>query len=182
MRPDHEILQSLIDLNADTSQCVSLLYAIPIMRKAEDILELGVRQGISTIALLTACRRLKASLVSLDVDPCVEAEQRVKSFELENFWSFVLQDDREWLKHADDYTFEIVFIDTDHNYEHMMTELTQCDILLAKHGVMLVHDTLAPNYADIIEAINDFLTLKKGKYEYLELGTRYGLGMLTKKK
>jgi len=182
MPEDPEILQGLIDLNADTSQCVSLLYAIPILLKAETILELGVRQGISTIALLTACRRMKGELVSIDIDPCEEAKQKIKALELDKFWTFTQMDDREWLKHADDYSFELIFIDTDHNYEHMMTELVQCDKCLEKNGVMLVHDTLAPDFLDIPRAIGDFLIEKRGKYLFLELGTRYGLGMLTKKK
>jgi len=184
-KADHEILQELVALNADTSDCVVPLVLIACMMKAKHILELGVRTGVSTRALLVACRKLNASLISYDTDPCTETRQKIRELELVNQekpnWLFVQEDDRQMLAIVKPRSMDMIFLDTDHELTHAAMELDLCDKVLKRGGVILVHDTLAPAYADINKAIAQFMERHKKTYRFYEVGTRYGLGMLVKK-
>jgi len=183
-KADHEILQELVALNADTSDCVVPLVSIACAIRARRILELGVRSGVSTIALLVACRKLQGTLVSFDIDSCQAACQKIESLGLMNKermnWLFVQQDDRNMLQTVKLRSMEMIFLDTDHDLDHTSVELDLCDKVLKKGGVLLVHDTLAPAYADINKAIAQFMEKHKRTYRFYELGTRYGLSMLVK--
>jgi len=180
-KSDSEILQELVALNADTSDCVVPLVSIACTIKAKHILELGVRTGVSTRALLVACRKLDATLISLDIDPCQEAFQKIGELGLQDHWQFLQQDDRELLEFIRPRSMDMIFLDTDHELTHAAMELNLCDKVLKKGGVILVHDTLAPTYADINKAIVLFMEKHKRTYRFYELGTRYGLSMLIKK-
>lgn len=185
MTDDDKILQDLVALNADTSDCVVPLVSIACAIKAKHILELGVRSGVSTIALLVACRKLEGILVSFDIDPCQEARQKIEQLGLVNKekvnWLFVQEDDRNMLDTVKPRSMDMIFLDTDHDLTHSAVELDLCSKVLKKEGVLLVHDTLAPAYADINKAIAQFMEKHKKTYRFYELGTRYGLSMLVKK-
>jgi len=180
-KSDHEILQELVALNADTSDCVVPLVSIACAIKARNILELGVRTGVSTRALLVACRKLDATLISLDIDPCQEACQKIMQLGLQDHWQFLQEDDRELLEFIKPRSMDMIFLDTDHDLTHTAIELGLCDKVLKRGGVILVHDTLAPAYADINKAIALFMEKHKKTYRGYQLGTRYGLSMLVKK-
>jgi len=183
-KTDSEILRELVALNADTSDCVAPLVSTAYALDAKHILELGVRSGVSTIALLVACRNLKGTLVSFDIEPCAEARQKIEQLGLVDKekanWLFVQKDDRQLLDTVKLKSMELIFLDTDHNLQHMTQELDLCDKVLKKGGVILAHDTLAPNYPDIPKAIQNFIEKNKKRYSFHETGTRYGLGMLIK--
>lgn len=176
-----KILADLVALNADTSDCVPLLHAVALLKKPSHILELGVREGVSTIALLVACRKLSSSLISLDIDPCLKAHAKITDLHLRDYWIFIQADDRELLHLWNYGKVGMIFLDTDHDLTHSAQELEICDKVLKKGGVILIHDTFAPTYADINKAITLFVEKRKKTYERQELGTRYGLTMLIKK-
>jgi len=178
---DHKILQNLVALNADTSDCVVPLVSIALLLNAKHILELGVRTGISTRALLVVCRKLNGTLISFDIDPCQEACQKIMELGLQDRWQFLQCDDKELLEVIKPRSIDLIFLDTDHDLSHTVIELGLCDKVLKKGGVILVHDTLAPAYADINKAIAQFMEKHKKTYRFYELGTRYGLSMLVKK-
>jgi len=178
---DEKILAELVGLNADTSECVLPLHAIAVLKKPHFILELGVRSGISTRALLVACRKTDGCLISLDIAPCEEAKKKIKELGLEKHWIFIQRDDKELMTIWKYGKVDMIFLDSDHDEAHTKQELEICHKVLKKGGLILVHDTLAPNYAGIMKAVKVFLGEHKKQYNFFELGSRYGLGMLAKK-
>lgn len=184
-KSDEQILAELVALNTDTSECVLPLHDIAIVlnmnKGARIFLELGVRSGVSTRALLIACRKIDGCLISLDIDPCEEAKKRIQEMGLEKHWVFIQRDDKELLSIWKYGKVDMIFLDSDHDEAHTKQELEICHKILKKGGLILVHDTLAPNYAGIMKAIVVFLAEHKKQYNFFELGTRYGLGMLGRK-
>lgn len=185
VKSDEQILAELVGLNADTSECVLPLHAIAIVlnltKGARIFLELGVRSGISTRALLVACRKIDGCLISLDIDPCEEAKKRIQEMGLEKHWVFIQRNDKELLTIWKYGKVNMVYLDSDHDEAHTKEELEICHKILKKGGLILVHDTLSPNYAGIMKAIKVFLAEHKKEYRFFELGSRYGLGMLARK-
>lgn len=178
---ENEYLQNLVRLNADTSDCVIPLYDTAIAVRAERILELGVRQGVSTRALLLAAQFLGAHLWSVDVDPCLEASRAIDGWGLTQHWSFIRAESREFLRSWRPGPMDLVFIDSGHSYELTLDELRLTSRLLWPWGVILLHDTQDPNWPGVAQAVRQFLALDPERYSYQELGTRHGLGKISVK-
>jgi len=104
---------------------------------ATQVIELGTRTGVSTIAWLYALEG-RGHLWSVDVD------QRPPIGEYDH-WSFI---------HGDDTTIDvfaqlpsgvdIVFIDTSHAYKHTTVELSLYARLVRPGGRIVLHDTELP--------------------------------------
>lgn len=96
-------------------------------------LELGVRGGVSTWALLDGLPD-GATLTSVDIDPvCREiVPDRVKH---DPRWTLRIGDDRTLPLEG---TYDFVFIDTSHEYEHTLLELELADRSGA--SVIALHD------------------------------------------
>ena len=173
-------LDGLASLGADTSDCVFPLYTIAKKLEARKIIELGVRKGISTQALLIACKELNGHLWSVDIEPCVETVKRIKSLGLNKFWTFTVQDDLDFIKSWENGLVDVVFIDTSHTYEHTLAELNMYSKLVREGGVLVLHDVNAPKYPGVKRAIKDFLKSNKRFFRYWQIPNKYGLGILEK--
>jgi cephalosporin hydroxylase len=77
---------------------------------------------------------------------------------------------------------DIIFIDTEHSYEHMAEELEAWKDLADDNTVWLFHDTyMFGNYNKMTDAIKEF-ALREG-WEYVDLDTgAHGLGMMRRGK
>jgi len=103
-------------------------------RSAQVIVELGVRGGVSTWALLDGLPPT-GSLYSVDIVDCV-VPPRVSG---DARWTFIVGDDRDPAVQAQlpDHA-DLVFIDTSHEYEHTVNELAYALTLTPARIVM--HD------------------------------------------
>lgn len=126
---------------------------VPISKSYEDalsvvkpktILELGVGgdSGISTSVYLAYIEKNGNYLQSIELNPLGMTGERFASC-LGNIWRFKYDDSVTWLnqKVAEDYRYDMIFIDTSHTYEHTMLEMkAACQI--TKN--MLMDDALFP--------------------------------------
>lgn len=107
-------------------------YAKPV------VIELGVRSGNSTSALLSAVTETAGTLWSCDIEkPDVPAD----------WW----QDPLWWFVQADDLSAkalrilppkcDVLFVDADHSFEHVLAELNAYMPRVKPGGVALFHDT-----------------------------------------
>ena len=100
---------------------------------ATDVIELGTRTGVSTIAWLYALEG-RGHLTSVDID----AKPDIGDYD---HWTFIQGDDLslavlERLKPAD-----IVFLDTSHYYDQTIVELNTYLDLVRPGGRIVCHDT-----------------------------------------
>jgi len=135
--------------HSDIREQMPVLYAWA--RHATRVIELGVRTGFSTIALLAATEG-RGELWSVDLDPPL----------VPDWW----RDLEHWHVHiGDDATPEaagfcpaqadLLFIDTSHYYTHTMAELDIYVPKLRPGGTVLLHDT-GPEWPDVTKALNDY--------------------------
>jgi hypothetical protein len=109
--------------------------------KDQEVVEFGVRCGVSTVCFLTGCKKL----TSYDV---VQTDEAKKLAQECPEWTFILGNSL----HVEIPECDILFIDTIHAYPHLIQELN-----LHAHKVrklIIMHDT---NAADLKKAIQDFL-------------------------
>lgn len=124
-----------------------LAAAVAAYHQTGIVVELGVRDGNSTQALLQGVNRTGGHLWSVDRVDCGAVSDDPR-------WSFVRGRDTDPLLvstlPAD---ADVVFIDTDHAYAHTLTELEMWVPRVRPGGVVLLHDTMNESPGERGEAI-----------------------------
>jgi predicted O-methyltransferase YrrM len=140
-----------------------------------NIIELGTRQGYSTVAFLTAIRtRPHAHLYSVDLEPVYgEMEEWVDKVDQ---WTFIQGSDipyPEGLPHFAD----MIFIDTSHHLVHTRQEIATYSEHLSEDGIMVFHDTVTWRGFGVHQAITEWLVgnMKWKSYFWQDSN---GLGLL----
>lgn len=136
------------------------------------VVELGVRWGNSTTALLAAVNDTGGRLYSVDVLP--PSGDASVYLETEPNWTFIIGDDmnvvKTWNKLIDH-----LFIDTTHTFEHTLSELREWGKWVKPEGIVTLHDT---SNNEVMSAINKFMEDTPNKYDLTIFPDSYGLGLL----
>jgi cephalosporin hydroxylase len=121
------------DTPSDISGHLQYMHDLCIELEATQVVELGVRTGVSTAAFLTAMETNGGVVWSADINP-PRVDPEIADHPC---WQFVWGDDLELVDEAPE--ADIVFIDTSHAYGHTLLEL---DAYAPKaRKVILLHDT-----------------------------------------
>ncbi len=117
-------------------------------REATTIVEFGVRGGVSTWALLDGLPP-EGRLVSVDIIDCI-VPPRVRDDER---WTFIVGDDMDAGVQAQlPAVADLVFIDTSHEYEHTVAEITLA--LTMEPARIIFHDYVME---PVRQAVDEFL-------------------------
>jgi len=154
-------------------------YALPtfyyhiLLKDCKNVLELGVRHGISTKVLLLALRKTGGHLTSVDINECLETQYGIAKVGLQHWWTFINENDLDvkWDKPID-----MLFIDTSHTYHQTLAELEKYSPFVT--GTIFLHDTVEYPCRLAVEVFVDIYPF----WKYEELGGQYGLGKLTRNK
>ena len=170
----------------DTKQYLLMLYSIarhccwydptrPTPTFPPTCLEIGTRHGISTLAILQACKETGGRLTSLEIDENFAgvARERVEAAGLSQWWDLQVVDCNEYVSHVGKLDF--VFIDGDHSYAQCKRDVENYGSKIRLGGYILMHDTqntVEPGPAQVIEEMRT-----TGRYEILRCDWSYGLGI-----
>ena len=124
-------------------------------------LEIGVREASTTIPLLAGLTagNPNARLVSLDNDTDLDRDAltrgiaRVEAAGLAHAWEFHKTDSHTWTPTRD--AFHLLHIDGDHSYVGVKTDFERYTPLLARHGLVTLHDS--ETYPDVRKYVHDEL-------------------------
>jgi hypothetical protein len=130
------------------------------------VLEIGVRSGISTAALLTGIKVNGGHLWSIDIEPC-------NVFSDDPDWTFILADSMNGEILELPRIFDVVFIDGNHELDYVLSDLIRFGLLAPK---IFLHDT--ESFASVKQAIEHFLSLHP-HYSVVYHSGSYGLAELT---
>jgi predicted O-methyltransferase YrrM len=115
-----------------------------------DILEIGVRDGASTSALLYGAEQWKGRLYSVDRDDCS------RLFAGHPRWTFIQADSvteaAVVLARVPDH-LDLLLVDGDHSYQSCSSDLWTYG---TRAKVIAVHDTAAPAWPDVALAVRDY--------------------------
>lgn len=148
--------------------------------RAQSVLELGVNQGTSCVALLAGLLP-GGRMVSVDI----QGPLTPLRFVLE--WCADAVRQRNWVFMQSDSIaalgrlllwgerFDLVFLDTSHRYADTVVELDMIESVLRPGGVILCHDTVSE--LDVARAIATFNATRHWRYE--NRTNCHGLGILT---
>lgn len=126
------------------------------------VVELGVRYGVSTNILASACKSCGFSLLSIDNKDCSEACNWKD-------WNFIIKDSIEVGKEYNGELIDILFIDTSHSKEQVIGELNAWIPHMKDNCMFIFHDTnpinkkrvkTALEEGGVIDGINNFFNIR----------------------
>jgi predicted O-methyltransferase YrrM len=152
-----------------------------------NILEIGVREGVSTACFLLGLEQHGGHLYSIDINAdCGNLFDHPQ-------WTFIDGDSSDWRNSLGVPTsIDILFIDGDHTHPAVDFDLFQWSKLVRDGGLILMHDIIpAKNLTeemirdgygtpDVRNAYDRFIA--ETGYQHLELDGQFGLGVILKEK
>jgi len=193
-RPKEELLTYLQErarTPSDINEHLMFLYKLVAESNAQKIVELGVRGGNSTCALVIAAAQTGGFVTSVDHgrgteysrQPTREALEQtsfmiIDKLALGAHWSLVIKDDLEFASEYDD-EIDILMIDTAHSYEQTKKELAAWGDKVVSGGCIILHDTVS--FPEQNKAIWEFLD-ERQSCSYVEHLNCNGLGIIFKEK
>lgn len=146
----------------------------------KSILEIGVQRGYSTVAFGYAIKDNGGELFSVDIAPCPEARDKMGLRGLVNDWNFkesLSSDNLRWKKDID-----LLFIDSEHSYKRMLTDLKHFEPFVKKNGFIVLHDVVVYRKEGMTKAISEYFDNFENpkKYRYYRWFNDCGLGVIRK--
>ena len=152
------IIEDVVNGGGDSDKHLMTLFSIAIGMKSKKILELGVRNGKTTLPLLLAAKMNNGSVVSVDIEDTIFNPPD----ELKPHFEFIKKDALQYLHDVSkEEPFDLIYIDDWHAYEHVKKELEYIDQLVSPKTVILLHDLMYGNHAPHYHCD---LTLKSGQW------------------
>ena len=135
----------------DMANQMPVLYAWTLRYPAPRVIELGVRDGNSTVTFLAAIDRAGAGhLWSADLDYPPLRDQWAGQP-----WNLIVDDDLSpACAQAMPAECDVLFIDTSHSYGQTRAELDLYGPRVRPGGVILLHDTIS--YSGVADALTDW--------------------------
>ncbi len=147
-RPDTSELKELQEIRLlasqsnDINEHLETMFVESLLFQPRLIVELGVRDGVSTFVFERAAKLCDALVISADVEDCSAISVYPK-------WHFFRGDDIQFARNFQDFcrqrgiipSIDLLFVDTSHYYEHTVQEIHAWFPLLAPRAKVLFHDT-----------------------------------------
>lgn len=120
-----------------------ILFSLAFGLGAKKVLEIGTRDGCSTLALLAALEKTNGKLVSIDINDCPIARKRIEACGLSSHWHFIKGHSDDVVSAASSFgPFDILFIDANHSYEQCRKDFNNYSKMLAPAGFVALHDPI----------------------------------------
>jgi predicted O-methyltransferase YrrM len=129
--------------NDTTDKHQLTFFALSMGIGAKRILELGVRDGNSTMPWLFTALELGGTVDSVDLEPtrwqCPDP--------LKPYWKFTQSDAIKFLEDcvANNTQYDLIYIDDWHSYAHVKRELELVENMITPSGIILLHDLMYNN-------------------------------------
>ncbi len=134
-------IESALRGDGDTERHLLTIFSIALASRGKTYVELGVREGATTLPLLWAAHLNGGKLYSVDINP---TSFRCPSG-LEDHWEFVQSDANRFLEGWQHGKMDCVYVDDWHAYDHVKRELELIDRHVGPSSVVLLHDLMYGN-------------------------------------
>jgi len=162
----------------DISEHLPTLFFLTVEFNLMHTLELGVRDGFSTMALTEAASQINGHVWSVDMDDCYIAKQKIRSHNLDSYWTFIQGESKNIAKNWKE-KVDHIFIDTAHYYKQTLGELNAYEKFLNPNGFLTFHDSIS--FPGVLKAVKDFLKNSKHKYSFYNFQNNNGFTILRQK-
>ena len=151
-----QLINDCLSGQGDSDRHALTLFSIALATKGKTFVELGVRNGKTTLPLLMAAHLNSGKLTSVDIN---ETEFECPKQYYSN-WEFIKSNSIDFLtQHTEKIDF--IYIDDWHSYSHVKKELELIDTLVSPSSIILLHDTMYGNHEPFYHCD---LTLQNGQW------------------
>jgi predicted O-methyltransferase YrrM len=152
-------------------ECGAFLAALVKMSKYKTVLEIGVFEGETTQHLIKALPK-GGQYVGIDINDYRTPATKLYMAEGGKSIDFILGNSLEELEKLPKNHFDLIFVDGDHSFEHVIKEFKLVEKLVARGGVIAYHDTIhLEGPKKIVEYAAHY------KYNTVTLNTTEGRGL-----
>jgi len=141
-----------------------------------NIVELGTRSGNSTLVMLEAAQHVGGKVLSVDIDPCTEAKDRIAAAKLDHLWTFIQGNDMEVDGGRLPEPIDLLFIDTNHLYRYTIQELQRYSQFLRSGSWIVLHDYVS--FPGVNRAVEEFVKTRPMKPHFYPFVHQNGLALL----
>jgi predicted O-methyltransferase YrrM len=137
------VLETVLHGTGDSDKHLLTIFSIAVSIGAKNILELGVRNGATTLPLLAAADYNGGRLESVDIEDTTFKCPK----EFENLWNFNQLHSLDFLKLKveEKQKYDLIYVDDWHSYEHVKKELEYIDQIVNPGSIILLHDLMYGN-------------------------------------
>lgn len=127
----------------DSDKHALTLFALVLSLNAKNILELGVRNGGTTMPLLCGAAETGGKVTSVDIE---QTDFKCPDY-LKPMWKFECKNALDYLRNLPNgERFDLIYLDDWHAYEHVKAELAILDKHVSPSTLICVHDLMYANY------------------------------------
>jgi predicted O-methyltransferase YrrM len=155
----NSLIKDVISGSGDSDKHLMTLFSIALSINAKNILELGVRDGKTTLPLLMAAKYTSGTVTSVDINDT----SFIPPDDFKKLYNFKKMDSIQYLKEKHSIPFDLIYIDDWHSYTHVKEELELIDRIVSPKSVILLHDLMYGNYDPYYHTD---LTLKTGQWAH----------------
>jgi predicted O-methyltransferase YrrM len=138
-----ELLNTVLTGKCDSDKHLLTLFSISLSINARSILELGVRNGTTSLPFLMAAELTDGFVESVDLNPTAF----VCPDEYSSRWKFYQANALDILKEKVETKtkYDLIYVDDWHSYEHVKSELEYIDQMVNPGSVIILHDLMYGN-------------------------------------
>jgi len=137
-----QILEMVTSGTGDSDQHLLTLFSLAVGSEGKTFIELGVREGRTTLPLVMAAKHNGGKLYSVDLDPYPNNIGK----EYFPYWEYFQQDAVEFLEKWDpNIDIDLIYIDDWHSYDHVKRELSILDTIISPRTIVILHDLMYGN-------------------------------------
>jgi predicted O-methyltransferase YrrM len=160
----------------DISEHLPLLSLLVTEFRLKQIVELGTRSGNSSLTLLAAAKSIGGKVLSMDIQPCELAQQRVASAGLGDWWTFRNVDDLRVPDSEIPEPIDLLFIDTWHTYNQLTAELKKYTPRLRPGSWIAIHDYVS--FQGMTRAVRDWVASRPSSVRFYMFANQNGLALI----
>jgi predicted O-methyltransferase YrrM len=169
-------LESINMHDDDISEHLPILSMLVTEFQFKHIVELGTRSGNSTLTLLAAAKTSGGRVLSMDIQPCKLAQERVGSAGLGDSWTFRHIDDLSVPDSEIPEPIDLLFIDTRHTYNQLTAELKKYTPRLRPGSWIAIHDYVS--FPGMTRAVRDFVASRRHRVRFYPFANQNGLALI----
>jgi predicted O-methyltransferase YrrM len=144
------------------------------LTKARSVLEVGVFEGMTTVELIAALPK-GGLFVGIDIQDYITLENKAKMNAATNrgvVVDFFLDNSHQKMNNLPKNHFDLIFIDGNHEYNHVLTEFKLAEKLITQNGIIAFHDSI---HIEGVKSVVEYAS--SWKYNVVNLNTPEGRGL-----